>query len=60
MHGNSRAKKVVSGHGVKKVSNNRFCKEKELIKCKERGHIEYKAREAWGTWNAGARRASGK
>ena len=59
MHGNSRAKKVISGHEVYKVSNNRFCEEKELIKRKARGHIEYEAREARSTWNPWSRKARG-
>ena len=45
MHGNARAKKVILGHRVRKVRNNRVRKKKGLIKCKTRGHIEHKARK---------------
>ena len=49
MHGNSRAKKVILGHRVRKVQNKRVRKEKRLIKHKALGHIEHKVREAQGT-----------
>ena len=42
MHGNSRAQKVILGHRVCKVRNNRVRKEKGL----EGGHTEHKASEA--------------
>ena len=45
MHRNSRAKKVILGHRVCKVQNNRVYKEKGLIKYKAWDHIEHEARE---------------
>ena len=45
MHGDFRAKKVILRHRVRKVRNNRVCKEKQLIKRKARRHIEHEARE---------------
>ena len=49
MHGNSSAKKVILGHRVHNVRNNRVRKKKGLIKYKARGHIEHEAHEARGT-----------
>ena len=45
MHGNSRAQKVILGHIVRKVRNNRVRKEKGLIKRKVQRHIEQEAHE---------------
>ena len=45
MHGSSRAKKVILGHRVRKVRNNRVRKKKGLIKYKARGHMEQEVRE---------------
>ena len=45
IHGNSRAKKVILGHRVCKVQNNRVCMEKGLIKYKARDHIQHEACE---------------
>ena len=59
MHGNLRTQKVILGHRVGKVQDNRVLKEKGLIKCEAWGHIGFEAREAQGTWNTGARRARG-
>ena len=44
-HGNSRAQKVILGHRVRKVRDNRVRKEKGLIKCEVRGHIGHEERE---------------
>ena len=49
MHENVRAQKVILGHRVRKVQDNRVLKEKGLIKCEARGHIGFEAREAQGT-----------
>ena len=49
MHGNLRAKKVILGHRVRKVRDNRVRKKKGLIKRKARGHLEHEALEVRGT-----------
>ena len=45
MHGTPRPEKVILGHRVRKVRNNRVLKEKGLIKHKAQGHIEHELRE---------------
>ena len=46
MHGKSRVKKVMLGHRVTKVRENRVSYEKVLIKCKAQGHMGHEAPEA--------------
>ena len=49
MDGSSRAQKVILGQRLRKLQNNRACKEKGLIKCEARGHIGHEARETEST-----------